>query len=77
MCGIAGIYNYRDSQPVDPAQLKQMADVMAHRGPDDEGFFSFGRFSFCFWFRLSFPFSAQSMPDTAVAERAWGWHGEA
>ena len=42
MCGIAGIYNYRDSQPVDPAQLKQMADVMAHRGPDDEGFFSFG-----------------------------------
>jgi asparagine synthase (glutamine-hydrolysing) len=43
MCAIAGIYNYhRDSQPVDRAQLKRMADVMAHRGPDDEGFFSSG-----------------------------------
>ena len=25
MCGIAGIFNYRDCKPVDPAQLKQMA----------------------------------------------------
>src|SRR5438874_1383507 len=39
MCGIAGIFNYRDSIPVDHFQLKRMADSMIHRGPDDEGFF--------------------------------------
>src|SRR5947207_922111 len=42
MCGIAGIFNYRGSQPVNPTQLKQMADSMVHRGPDDEGFFVSG-----------------------------------
>ncbi len=42
MCGIAGIFHYRDSKPVDPLQLKRMADSMVHRGPDDEGFFVAG-----------------------------------
>src|SRR5213596_581205 len=42
MCGIAGIFNYRDSIPVDHFQLKRMADSMIHRGPDDEGFFTAG-----------------------------------
>lgn len=42
MCGIAGIFNYRDSAPVHPLQLKSMADSMVHRGPDDEGFFVAG-----------------------------------
>jgi asparagine synthase (glutamine-hydrolysing) len=38
MCGIAGIL-YADRQgPVDPAALKAMADAVAHRGPDAEGF---------------------------------------
>ena len=34
MCGIAGIFA---RSRVDPASLRQMADVLAHRGPDDEG----------------------------------------
>lgn len=42
MCGIAGIYHYRDSRPVDVDQLKRMAQTMVHRGPDDEGFFASG-----------------------------------
>jgi asparagine synthase (glutamine-hydrolysing) len=38
MCGIAGIL-YRDSgQPVEHGVLKGMADTIAHRGPDAEGF---------------------------------------
>lgn len=34
MCGIAGIYSYRDDAPVDAAVLVKMRDTMAHRGPD-------------------------------------------
>src|SRR5262245_41379009 len=38
MCGIAGVY-YRDrSRRPDPAVLKTMGDLIAHRGPDAEGF---------------------------------------
>lgn len=35
MCGIAGIYKFKAA--VDIAQLKQMTDILAHRGPDGEG----------------------------------------
>lgn len=37
MCGIAGIVTF-DGSPVDAAVLKKMADSLAHRGPDGEGF---------------------------------------
>ncbi len=38
MCGIAGIVEYASAQPsIDAALLKRMSDVIAHRGPDDEG----------------------------------------
>ncbi|HUI93297.1 MAG TPA: asparagine synthase (glutamine-hydrolyzing) [Chitinivibrionales bacterium] len=36
MCGIAGIFN--KSSPVDPSHIKAMADLLRHRGPDDEGY---------------------------------------
>jgi len=39
VCGICGIV-YRDPQrPVDSRILRDMARVIAHRGPDDEGFY--------------------------------------
>ena len=38
MCGIAGIYNL-NSEPVSQELLKQMCDIMRHRGPDDEGYY--------------------------------------
>ncbi len=37
MCGICGMYHVHSQQPVDPDYLQAMMDVMAHRGPDDEG----------------------------------------
>lgn len=37
MCGIAGIVDSR--RKVDPGEIKGMADSIAHRGPDAEGFF--------------------------------------
>jgi asparagine synthase (glutamine-hydrolysing) len=38
MCGIAGIFNL-NGEPVSPVLLRKMTDVIAHRGPDGEGFY--------------------------------------
>src|SRR4051794_1150856 len=37
MCGICGIALVAPTQPIDVEMLRQMADVIAYRGPDDEG----------------------------------------
>ena len=36
MCGVAGYVNF-DGQPASPVIIKAMTDMIAHRGPDDEG----------------------------------------
>lgn len=36
MCGVAGYVNL-DGQPASPVIIKAMTDMIAHRGPDDEG----------------------------------------
>ena len=38
MCGIAGTFNL-NGEPVSPVVLRKMADAIAHRGPDGEGFY--------------------------------------
>src|SRR5262249_31557377 len=42
MCGIAGQFNFELREPVEHESLVQMARSIAHRGPDDEGFFVAG-----------------------------------
>jgi asparagine synthase (glutamine-hydrolysing) len=38
MCGIAGIIEYSSNEPqINQSVLKQMSDVITHRGPDSEG----------------------------------------
>ncbi|HDY69049.1 MAG TPA: asparagine synthase (glutamine-hydrolyzing), partial [Candidatus Scalindua sp.] len=39
MCGIAGIFNL-NGEPVSSVILRKMTDVIAHRGPDGEGFYT-------------------------------------
>jgi asparagine synthase (glutamine-hydrolysing) len=39
MCGICGIYNFGTRAPAERAVLKRATDALAHRGPDDEGFY--------------------------------------
>ena len=39
MCGITGIINF-NSDGISLSELKRMADSIAHRGPDGEGFFN-------------------------------------
>ena len=41
MCGICGVYNF-DGRPADRAILSDMNSSLAHRGPDDEGYFLSG-----------------------------------
>jgi len=41
MCGICGVVS-RDGSTPDPRRLKAAADLIAHRGPDDEGFYADG-----------------------------------
>jgi len=39
MCGIAGIFNYKNTLPVTMERLKSMNQELVHRGPDDEGYY--------------------------------------
>ena len=39
MCGITGVFNL-NGEPVSPAVLRRMAEAIAHRGPDGEGFYT-------------------------------------
>lgn len=38
MCGIAGLFDPRTARAFDPGLINRMCDVIAHRGPDGEGF---------------------------------------
>src|SRR6516225_9200417 len=42
MCGICGQINFERQEPVNPDTLRQMAQTIVHRGPDDEGYFLSG-----------------------------------
>lgn len=37
MCGIAGVFNYQENEPVTVDLLHSLSQAIAHRGPDDEG----------------------------------------
>ncbi len=39
MCGVCGIYAVRSEARVEESQIRQMADSLHHRGPDDEGIY--------------------------------------
>lgn len=39
MCGICGQYNYENTEPVRRRDIEAMAGAIAHRGPDDEGYY--------------------------------------
>jgi asparagine synthase (glutamine-hydrolysing) len=42
MCGIAGRFNFERREPVESETIVRMARSIAHRGPDDEGYFISG-----------------------------------
>ncbi len=42
MCGIAGMMKFGSGAQVEAGAVRQMCDVMAHRGPDDDGIYTQG-----------------------------------
>lgn len=42
MCGICGQFNFSSGEPVESETIWRMARAIAHRGPDDEGYFVSG-----------------------------------
>ena len=42
MCGIAGILEFGRDARADLGALRTMCRIMAHRGPDDDGFYTDG-----------------------------------
>ena len=48
MCGICGQYRLNNHTAVNQFEIKNMADSIAHRGPDDEGYFFDGPLGFGF-----------------------------
>ena len=42
MCGIYGQYNFGSLKPVRSEEVKEATRTIAHRGPDDEGYFFSG-----------------------------------
>jgi asparagine synthase (glutamine-hydrolysing) len=46
MCGIAGIYSYTN-EVISKTILKSMSDLMIHRGPDGDGFYSGHHIGLC------------------------------
>src|SRR5215831_3262388 len=42
MCGICGQFDFQGGAPVSRATVLAMAGTIAHRGPDDEGFYFSG-----------------------------------
>jgi len=48
MCGICGQFNFIDRAPVSRCEIERMADSIAHRGPDDSGYYIDGALGFGF-----------------------------
>ena len=48
MCGICGQYNFGSAAPVQRRDIEAMARAIAHRGPDDEGYYIAGPLGFGF-----------------------------
>jgi len=40
MCGIVGVFNYKSEDRVEEKTLRLMNDTIAHRGPNDEGYYT-------------------------------------
>ena len=39
MCGITGVFHFDKQRPINQYRLKEMTNIIKHRGPDGEGFF--------------------------------------
>ena len=71
MCGIAGQFNFARHEPVEPETIHRMARSIAHRGPDDEGYFMDGSVGLGFRRLSIIDLSGGHQPMSDASEKVW------
>ena len=71
MCGICGQFNFQRGEPVDRETIGRMADSIAHRGPDDEGYFVDGAIGLGFRRLSIIDLAGGHQPMSDSAETVW------
>jgi asparagine synthase (glutamine-hydrolysing) len=71
MCGIAGQFNFQRHEPVERETIVRMARSIAHRGPDDEGFFIAGPVGLGFRRLSIIDLAGGHQPMSDVRETVW------
>jgi asparagine synthase (glutamine-hydrolysing) len=71
MCGIAGQFNFQRREPVERETIVRMARSIAHRGPDDEGFFVAGPIGLGFRRLSIIDLSGGHQPMSDAEETVW------
>ena len=71
MCGICGQLNFRDQAPVRRSDIETMTQSMAHRGPDDDGYFLAGPIGFGFRRLSIIDLSGGHQPMSDQEESVW------
>src|SRR5207248_2234435 len=71
MCGICGQFNFVSDEPVEPETVGRMTDSIAHRGPDDEGYFFSGSLGLGFRRLSIIDLAGGHQPMSDVDETVW------
>ena len=71
MCGICGQFNFIRKDPVEPNVVRRMTATIAHRGPDDEGYFFDGPAGLGFRRLSIIDLAGGHQPMSDVEEKVW------
>jgi asparagine synthase (glutamine-hydrolysing) len=71
MCGICGQLNFARNEPVEPGIVRRMTDSIAHRGPDDEGYFFSGSLGLGFRRLSIIDLAGGHQPMSDAEEMVW------
>jgi asparagine synthase (glutamine-hydrolysing) len=71
MCGICGQFNFENHEPVDRRLIQKMAQSIAHRGPDDDGFYIDGPLGLGFRRLSIIDLSGGHQPMSDQEESVW------
>jgi asparagine synthase (glutamine-hydrolysing) len=71
MCGISGQFNFVRHEPVDANVIRRMARSIAHRGPDDEGYYVAGSLGLGFRRLSIIDLAGGHQPMSDAEEQVW------
>src|SRR2546427_771452 len=71
MCGICGQYNFGDRAPVLLQDVQRITQTVAHRGPDDEGYFVSGPLGLGFRRLSIIDLAGGHQPMSDMEETVW------